>query len=376
MRFLHTADWQIGMHAAHAGAGAETVRQQRLLTAREVIAVATREGAEFIVVAGDLFQDNGVERVLVQQTADILGSFAGPVYVIPGNHDPLVPGCVWEHPAWPAHANITILTDSAMVVRAWGDLFPCPVRAKHSSADPTAWLTPGGRDRIRVGIAHGTVQGVPVDEPDYPIARDAAERAGLDYLALGHWHSVATYPNRSGTAHMAYSGTHETSRFGERDSGNVLLVELTAPGAAPVITPIPVGGLTWESWNETIAVPGDLRRVRERIEALGEPRRRLMALQLDGIFGAAEAGELDRINQLLAARFLSWRIDATGLRPLPEDDAWIADLPIGPVRVAAAKLRELANAGTPALGIESSPGAVAAQALLTLHRLAHTRNSQ
>jgi DNA repair exonuclease SbcCD nuclease subunit len=51
-------------------------------------------------VAGDTFEDNGVDRVIVQKVADILAGFVGPVYVIPGNHDPLVPGSVRDHPAW------------------------------------------------------------------------------------------------------------------------------------------------------------------------------------------------------------------------------------------------------------------------------------
>jgi type I restriction enzyme R subunit len=46
------------------------------------------------------YKHNGVDRVLVQKVADILAGFGGMVYVIPGNHDPLVPGSVWEHPAW------------------------------------------------------------------------------------------------------------------------------------------------------------------------------------------------------------------------------------------------------------------------------------
>jgi hypothetical protein len=43
---------------------------------------------------------------------------------------------------------------------------------------------------------------------------------------------------------MAYSGTHEPTKLGERDSGNVLLVEVQAPGAPPQLETIPTGGLT------------------------------------------------------------------------------------------------------------------------------------
>ena len=72
MKFLHTADWQLGMKAVHAGAAAQRVRDERLTAAKRVVATAVEHEAEFIVVAGDTFEDNGIERLLVQKAADIL----------------------------------------------------------------------------------------------------------------------------------------------------------------------------------------------------------------------------------------------------------------------------------------------------------------
>ena len=95
MKFLHTADWQIGMKAADLGAAGERVREERLAAARRVIDAGKDHGVDFILVAGDLFEDNAVNRVLIQKIADILSQFGGPLFIIPGNHDPLVPGSVW-----------------------------------------------------------------------------------------------------------------------------------------------------------------------------------------------------------------------------------------------------------------------------------------
>jgi metallophosphoesterase superfamily enzyme len=103
------------MRAAHVGAVGETVRRARLEAARRVVEVAQEQDAQFIVVAGDTFEDNAVDRLLVQKVADILGAFAGPVYLIAGNHDALVPGSVWEHPAWKSHRNLQVLTTAAAV---------------------------------------------------------------------------------------------------------------------------------------------------------------------------------------------------------------------------------------------------------------------
>jgi DNA repair exonuclease SbcCD nuclease subunit len=70
MRFLHTADWQIGMKASHVGEAGTRVRDERVAAARRVVEVARDAGADFILVTGDTFEDNGVDRVLVQKVAD------------------------------------------------------------------------------------------------------------------------------------------------------------------------------------------------------------------------------------------------------------------------------------------------------------------
>ena len=370
MKFLHTADWQIGMRAAHVGAAGVRVREERLDAARRVIDVARGAGAEFVVVCGDTFEDNGVDRVLVQKVVDILTGFGGPVHVTPGNHDPFMPGSVWEHPAWRSSDNVHVLREETPLDVPGGTLFPCPAREQRSGKDPTAWIPAGESRGIRVGLAHGTVQGVYQEEPDYPIPRDAAAHAALDYLAIGHWHSTAVYPAPDGVVRMAYSGTHETTKFGERDSGNALIVGIATPGAAPVITPVRTGRLAWSVIEEELCQPGDLARLRERVEALENPGATLLDLRVAGLLSAQDRDELARIEEILASRFLFGRIDPTRLRPSPSDDSWIAGLPAGVLREAATKLRELADPSYAGPRPEGASPEVACRALLELYALA------
>jgi len=369
MKFLHTADWQIGMRAAHVGAAGARVREERLDAARRVIETARRNAVEFVLVAGDTFEDNGVDRVLVQTVADILAAFGGPVYVLPGNHDPFMPGSVWEHPAWRSSDRVQVLREERPVDVPGATLFPCPAREKRSGKDPTSWIPEGESRGIRVGIAHGTVEGVYQEEPDYPIARDAAARAGLDYLALGHWHSTATYPAPDGVVRMAYSGTHETTKFGERDSGNALIVEVADVAAPPVLAPVRTGGLTWWVIEGSLREPGDLRRLRERVEAVEHPGASLLDLRVDGLLSAPDRDELSRIGEIVASRFLFGRIDASRLRPSPDDDGWIAGLPAGLLREAAMKLRELADPAYAGPRPQDASPEVACRALLELYAL-------
>jgi hypothetical protein len=122
--------------------------------------------------------------------------------------------------------------------------------------------------------------------------------------------------------------------------------------------------------EEDLREPGDLARLRERIEALENPSAMLLDLRITGLLSAQDRDELQRIEEITASRFVFGRVDQTRVRPSPSDDAWIAGVAAGALREAATRLRELADpayAGPRADG--ASPG-VACRALLELYALA------
>ena len=369
MRFVHTADWQVGMKAAHVGEAGARVREVRLEAARRVVKAAEAFSAGFILVAGDTFEDNGVDHVYIQKVADILGSFDGHVYLLPGNHDPLVPGSVWDHPSWQSHANLLVLREPEPVELEGGWLYPCPLLQKYSGKDPTSWIDADTAAGIRIGLAHGSVEGIDPDDHYHPIPRDAAARSGLDYLALGHWHSFTSYET-GGAVRMAYSGTHEPTRFGERESGQVLLVEIGGSGEPPSVKPEKTGVLEWLALDEETTLEGDIARIRQKIEALEKPSDMLVLLTVSGIFHFDESDELPRLDEIMESRFLYGRVDSSGLHPAPDDAELLSAVPAGVVREAASRLLELSD---PAFsGGRPEPGSpeVASRALLELYALA------
>ncbi len=339
MKFIHTADWQIGMKAVHVGEAGDRVREQRIKSVSKIIDLATENTVDFILVSGDVFEDNAVDRFSVQRIADILSGAKIPVYLIPGNHDPFVPGSVWEHPAWKVAGNIHVLTESKPVEIPGGTLYPCPVVERYSRRDPTSWIKIVAGEGIRVGVAHGTVEGIHQDEPDHPIARDAVKRGQLDYLALGHWHSTTLYEDAHGHVRMAYSGTHETTKFGERDSGNILLVEIPSREAPPSVTVIKTGTLTWKTMEIEVRAPGELTAFRNTIEKIDDPESTLADVKLSGVLFLDERDELLHIEDILASRFLYGRLDISGMIPSPDDDTWITNLPPGIIRETAIVLK-------------------------------------
>ncbi|MFN7923860.1 MAG: metallophosphoesterase [Bryobacteraceae bacterium] len=320
------------MKAAHAGRAAARVREARLESAVTVVELAARERAEFILIAGDTFEDNGVSRAHVEEVVALLDRASCPVYVIPGNHDHLGVGSVWEHAAWPRAANVNVLARREAVEIPGGELYPCPVEERWSANDPTAWIPRETDHGIRIGIAHGTVAGVPESERAHPIARDAAERTGLDYLALGHWHSTSVM------GRMAYSGTHEPSRFGERESGQALIVEIDAPGVEPRVRAVSTGKLKWVMREDTLRTAGQLARAVSELETMANPQSILLDWQLRGHLFATDRGALASAEKL-PEHFLFARLDTESLATAPTDHRWIDDLPEGYLREVAKRLQ-------------------------------------
>lgn len=379
MRFVHTADWQIGMRALHLDRAADIVREARIASIARVGAVARDAGADFVLVAGDVFEDHGVDRALVQRTADALEAIGLPVYLLPGNHDPRVPGAVWEHPAFRAlrDKRVFVLDEPRPLEVPGGVLYPCPATSRTGADDPTEWIAaandPSRRDPsvLHVGVAHGTVD-TPGEheaqgEPYFPIARDAATRAGLAYLALGHFHSTGLYRDEHGAVRMAYSGTHEPTRFGERDSGNVLVVDLPSPDVPPSVTPVRTGQLRWRSVERTLRAQGDVAQLGGELDALELPLQTLLRVCLDGVLFASEQTALLHLADRLASRFLFARSEMRA-RPAPDDTSWIDALAAGPVREAAAALCAKAQSGGP-------EGEIASIALLELFSLASSETA-
>jgi len=47
------------------------------------------------------FEHDGIGKPIIDSILDLLGGFDSEVYVIPGNHDPWMPGVIWEYASGP-----------------------------------------------------------------------------------------------------------------------------------------------------------------------------------------------------------------------------------------------------------------------------------
>ncbi len=235
VRFLHTGDWQLGMTRHYFSEGAqERFAQARFDAIRKLGEIAKDKECSFIVVCGDVFEHNLVKRQTVVKAVDALKDSPVPVFLLPGNHDPLDAASVYVSPAFleAKPDTLHVLEDSTPIEVAPGvEIVGVPWKAKAYPFDLTAEAMSAlevALDKTRIMVAHGVVDALSPDRDDPDMisleAAEAAIEAGkIDYLALGDRHS-ATDVGDSGR--IRYSGAPEPTNFREIDSGAALVVEI------------------------------------------------------------------------------------------------------------------------------------------------------
>lgn len=347
IRFVHTADWQIGKTFGQMPAEArEDLRSQRIRTVQRIAELARDRDADAVLVAGDAFDSNEVSDRTLVRTLDALTSYAGPWIFLPGNHDPALVHSVWTRlRALGAPANV-VIADTPVVIDRWRGaavVLPAPLRRRSEALDQTEWFdgAPSPDGALRVGLAHGSVAGrLPGDDgaATNEIPGDRARRAGLGYLALGDWHGAMRVADRSW-----YSGTPETDRHRDNDSGNVHVVDLDGAGAPERVQTVRVGHFGWVK-REIEILEGTCDAVFETLGALPhEPRRSVVSLALKGAIGLAERRRMEEELSAWQARVHHLSVDDAELRDEPTADDFDAIDSSGFVRLAIERLRSKAD---------------------------------
>jgi predicted phosphodiesterase len=357
IKFLHVADLHLGMRVTRFEEGAcSRIGEARFEAIEQLRTKAGEHQAQFILIAGDIFDDHSISRTVAERAFTLFEgrAISCPVYIIPGNHDPLTHGGVWDRDPWRREQptkHIRLLRE-AMPVPVPGlpvTLFPCPLRNRSSIDDPTAWIADHPRsdgDRtIRIGLAHGSLNFLPcLPLDDHLIRPDAADHYHLDYLALGHWHKPLRHRSADGSERTAYSGTHEpmrfpdskagvstgwsscsddgdAERFQDEGRGTALVVSIEEAGAPPQIEAIEVGRLCWaaEQWDMTSRPLGEI------ISAYADrPDRALtiLRLTLTGVLSPEKHRRIDEVlKDIVLNRYCpgsSLHADAVLVEPSPD----------------------------------------------------------
>lgn len=329
LSFIHTSDWHLGHIYRKLGARAGESGQWRFEAAQRVFDLAVEKKADFIVVAGDVFDTGTPAPSVIQRAVEFLRDAPVPTYFISGNHDPLAEGSVWINQTFQGALetvpNIHIAYESEPISVRDGDalLFPCPVTAQHSREDATAWIPSAERsaDQARIGLAHGHWKGYWQSQQSSEfnsIDDRTSERCGLDYLALGDYHSFTPADHHATLARTYYSGTPEVSAYDDARAGHALLVEIEKPGSTPLVTPLPTGYAQCYNWGQVRLQPGDgLSALQSKLDAISDRETALVRAQFSGIVAQSEWKELNEWLSLLRESVLGADINTTQLLTEP-----------------------------------------------------------
>ncbi|WP_084638177.1 metallophosphoesterase family protein [Gordonia shandongensis] len=374
--FLHTADWQLGMTRHFlSGEAQHTYAAAREDAVSRIGRVAASTGAEFVVVCGDVFDDPRVSTRTIRRTLDALGDYPVPVYLLPGNHDPLDATSVYSSAEFTRACpdNVVVLdTAGAVRVRDGVTLIAAPWTTKRPLHDLVTEqiraLAPS--DDIRVVVGHGGLDSLtPDDDPSIlsTAAIDAAVADQLvDYVALGDRHSVTSV---GGSGRVWYSGAPEVTAFDhvETDPGHVLEVTLTRGAQSSVdVTRHRVGQWAFRTIREDVDSAADVERLATLLGRIDDKPRTVVQLGLTGTVTVAEHVALGDVIDEFGDRFAALTVwerhhDLTVVADPADVD--VLDLQ-GYAADTAGDLVERAASADP------EEAAAARSALALLHRLA------
>ena len=312
VRFLHTADWQLGM-TRHFLAGEAQSRFDgaRIDVIRKIGALAEDEGCSFVVVCGDVFESNQVSSQVVSRAFDAMASTPEVRYcLLPGNHDPLDASSVYRSSVFTERRpeNVTVLADSSPLSVAPGvELVAAPWFTKRPLTDLVADACDrlGESDAVRIVVGHGALDSRSPDKSNPALIslsslEERIDAGQIHYVALGDRHST-TEEGRS--ERVWYSGAPEPTDYRETDPGNVLVVELSAGEIDVQERSVGAWRFLKKDWN--LSQEADLDDVEAWLSEVPDKDRTIVKLALVGQISLAQKARLDglleRYGELLGA---------------------------------------------------------------------------
>jgi DNA repair exonuclease SbcCD nuclease subunit len=254
LKVLHTADWHLGRRFPTFSEEDEMkLTRARIEAVDRLLGLAESFSVNAVLCAGDLFDDptpaenwwRGLLRLLERRNWS-----NRPVFLLPGNHDPLEPNSVWadDHPfrrALPLWVHVVDRDNYNFPLSEEAVLYAAPCRSQ-AGADDLASRLPrreANDHRIRIGLVHGQTFDIAGHQTNFPIALDAAQQQGLTYLAIGDTHAFRELPPKASPS--VYPSAPEATSFGERDTGYVAIVFFPRQGRPPIIQQHPVARWHW-----------------------------------------------------------------------------------------------------------------------------------
>jgi exonuclease SbcD len=384
LRLLHTADVHLGARHADLGDRAAMQRERQFAAFVATIDLALAEKVDLVLIAGDLFDSNGQPRRSVERAAAQLKRLVDArirIVITPGTHDLYDRASIYRAYDLAALSGgvgsdlVTVLDPDhhevhlkALDLIVHGRCFATK-RAPHSPLQGLDVSSTDGTDdgaAWHVGLLHASIaiEGK-TDGDEVVITTDEIAATHLDYLALGHWHSMSK--GKAGNTVYAYAGAPEPIALDQDRAGNVLLVSLDAQGGRKqvLLEERKVGKTSFERLQLDAAKvgsqPGLVSRLAERAN-----QDLVLDVELIGVRPDDLDVHVEEVEAELAEKFLKVRVRDRSVAPMPDGIVASPDTVLGAfIRDMEARIAEVeaasaegtaATAATPAGEADGAAG--------------------
>ena len=372
VRFIHTADWQLGMTRHFLDEEAQArFSQARIEAIRRIGRLATEESCAFVVVCGDVFETNHVERQVIVRALDAMSETPDVTfYLLPGNHDPLNASSVFRSATFIEHCpdNVVVLDDEGVTDAGHGArIIAAPWVNKDPLVDLVQRAVSGAppSDDVTIVVGHGAVDSLSPDDANPALIRldDLVawiESGKVQYVALGDRHSTT---NVEASERLWYSGAPEPTAYREIDPGNVLIVEVGHDDVD--VTPQRIAQWQFHTVEFELVSSHDVDRLEATLADIADKSTSIVQLVLVGQVSLADKVRLEAILEHFSDLFASlntWERHSD-LVVLPDDQDFASLRLSGFAGDALDEIAERARGG-------GEDAAAAMDALGLLYRLA------
>ena len=177
---------------------------------------------DILLLAGDLFDSAHIYRDTLDALKELFSSLQAHIFIAPGNHDYVTPGSSYLTENW--GENVHIFTSPTIEKVHLADLDCDVYGAAFTAMEMPALLQDFKVEdprRINLMVLHGELQAVSAYNP---IQRESVLHSGLDYLALGHVHTMSE--EKIGNTTCVFPGCMMARGFDECGSKGAVKVRL------------------------------------------------------------------------------------------------------------------------------------------------------
>ena len=314
IRIIHTADIHLGMGYKNwqNEKAKKAAREERFEAMKRIVHYANDNSADYLVIAGDLFDKISVSSAVVKEAVKILNESLIPVVIIPGNHDFYE---AEDSKLWKSFLAELGLSDTIHLLRKYqptpvdsGDrtviFYPCYCQAKTSPHHNIGWIERTGESAdAHIGIAHGNIEGLALGKDKYfNMKREDLHKKNLDLWLMGHVHVPYPTPLNFTNEKILMPGTPTPDGFDRSRDGGFFDIQMHSPDSIDVKW-TKCSQLVFRQISKKLHHLNDIGLLKRELEQL-LPHQSLVQLELSGRLTPAEKEELAEMIREKTEQFL------------------------------------------------------------------------